>query len=170
MLKKIWFGILFCSTLFSFENEPFPKIEEAIPEEKDHYRYTTFGMISMAPAIGLGVRSKRGHWGNDFSLSGASFFALVNGLNAQYSRLYYFSKENNNTGYCGIGPAFNYMAVSRIYSNRYDHAVFPSAVVSLGGQFKTEKRIHFIELKGNAMMLGRKDFFVLPSVSYGFSF
>src|SRR5579872_1210001 len=134
MFKKIWFGIFVFSAFFSLyaqESGPFPKIEEISPKDRDRFRYATFGMIGIIPSIGIapsagfGIRTQRGHWGNDFSLSGASFL-IINGLSAQYSRLYYFKKDGKNTGYCGLGPALNYINVSNIYSRGFSHAVFPS--------------------------------------------
>jgi len=124
----------------------------------------------MAPSIGLGIRSQRGHWGNDFSLSGA-YFVIVNGLSAQYSRLFYFSKEKKNLqGYCGLGPALNYLVIFDFFGDELSHVVSPSAVVSLGGQFKTKNRTHFIELKGNMVLFDWRELGALPSLSYGVSF
>jgi len=169
MFKKIWFAILAFSTACSLHAQEYVEMKKAVQEESDYFRYTTFGVIIVAPSIGLGIRSQQGRWGNDFSLSGASVL-IVNGLIAQYSRLLYFSKEGKNTGYCGLGPALNYVSFSGIFDPGFLHYVRPSAVVSAGGQFKTKNRTHFIELKGNIIPVDWRKLTFLPSLYYGVSF
>ncbi len=178
MFKKIWFAIFAFSTAYSLyteENLPLLKINEPTAEEKNHFRYVSFGTYVIVPTVGLGIRTQKGGQGNDFSFSYSYFPEMVpSSLGVQYSRLFYLKHNPQKEFYLGLTAAVNY---TRFILFNTHSVLFASGGGMLGYQFKTKDHTHFIELKGNIPLIysehGDIDLVLgipLPSLSYGVSF